>query len=86
MLRPYPSARQRKILTGGNRDPRRWEYPDRFDVARKASQHTAFGAGIHKCVDQMLARLETELMLAALLRRFATLRSRVRRNASSTIR
>ena len=59
------------FLAGANRDPRRFENPERFDVARKAAGHTAFGAGIHMCVGQMLARLETEMILAALLKRFA---------------
>jgi len=61
------------FLAGANRDPRRFENPDRFDVTRKAAGHTAFGAGIHMCVGQMLARLETEMILAALLKRFAAL-------------
>jgi len=59
------------FLAGANRDPRRWENPERFDVTRKAGGHAAFGAGIHMCVGQMLARLETEVMLAALVKRFA---------------
>ena len=59
------------FLAGANRDPRRWDDPDRFDVTRKAHDHAAFGAGIHKCVGQMLARLETEMILTALLKRFA---------------
>jgi len=61
------------FLAGANRDPRRWENPDRFDVARKAPDHAAFGAGIHKCVGQMLARLETEMILTALLKRFGAI-------------
>jgi 4-methoxybenzoate monooxygenase (O-demethylating) len=61
------------FLAGANRDPRRWENPERFDVMRKAPDHAAFGAGIHKCVGQMLARLESEMMLSALLKRFATI-------------
>jgi cytochrome P450 len=61
------------FLAGANRDPRRFENPDRFDVTRKAIGHTAFGAGIHMCVGQMLARLETEMILAALLKRFAAI-------------
>ena len=59
------------FLAAANRDPRRWEHPERFDVRRKASGHVAFGAGIHMCVGQMLARLESEMMLAALLPRVA---------------
>ena len=59
------------FLAAANRDPRRWEQPERFDVSRRASGHVAFGAGIHMCVGQMLARLESEMVLAALLARFA---------------
>jgi len=49
-----------------NRDPRRWEYPDRFDITRKPSGHLAFGLGIHGCVGKPVARIEGEAMLAAL--------------------
>ena len=59
------------FLAAGNRDPRRWEDPAKFDVTRKASGHVAFGAGIHMCVGHMLARLESEMLLGALLPRVA---------------
>ena len=59
------------FLAAANRDPRRWGDPERFDVRRKASGHVAFGAGIHMCVGQMMARLESEMILAALLPRVA---------------
>lgn len=57
------------FLAAANRDPRRWEHPDRFDVSRKASGHVGFGSGIHACVGQMLARLEADVLLGALARR-----------------
>ena len=57
------------FLGAANRDPRRWEAPDRFDLTRRASGHVAFGYGIHACVGQMVARLEGEVVLAALARR-----------------
>ena len=66
-----PDAKILLFLAGANRDPSRWDEPAKFDVSRKASGHTAFGAGIHMCVGQMLARLESEMMLAALLPRVA---------------
>jgi cytochrome P450 len=58
------------FLAAANRDPRGWQDPERFDVSRRASGHVAFGAGIHMCVGQMLARLESEMVLTALLARF----------------
>jgi 4-methoxybenzoate monooxygenase (O-demethylating) len=49
-----------------NRDPRRWENPDRFDITRKASGHLAFRQGIHGCVGKPVARIEGEAVLGAL--------------------
>jgi 4-methoxybenzoate monooxygenase (O-demethylating) len=57
------------FLGAAGRDPRHWEDPERFDIARKASGHLGFGFGIHACVGRMVARLEGELLLAALARR-----------------
>ncbi len=57
------------FLGAANRDPRRWEEPDSFDIARRAAGHVAFGYGIHSCVGQMVARLEGEIMLTALAER-----------------
>lgn len=59
------------FIAAANRDPRRWERPDEFDVRRKASGHMAFGVGIHGCVGQMVARLEAEVVLNALIKRVA---------------
>ena len=57
------------FLAAANRDPRRWERPEDYDIARRTSGHVGFGAGIHMCVGQLLARLEGEVLLAALARR-----------------
>jgi cytochrome P450 len=59
------------FLAAANRDPRRWTDPERFDIRRKAVGHVGFGYGIHQCVGQMVARLEAEVLLSALLRRVA---------------
>ncbi|MEO3825580.1 cytochrome P450 [Actinomadura sp. B10D3] len=62
----------RKILMflgAANRDPRRWADPDAFDLARDPSGHVGFGMGIHQCVGQHVARLESEALLTALARR-----------------
>jgi len=54
------------FFAAANRDPRRWERPDTFDVSRRAAGHMTFGTGIHGCVGQAVARLETEAILGAL--------------------
>ena len=57
------------FLGAANRDPRHWEQPDQYDITRRTVGHVGFGAGIHMCVGQMLARLEGEVVLAALARK-----------------
>ena len=57
------------FLAAANRDPRRWDKPDTFDVRRRAAGHMTFGTGIHGCVGQAVARLESEAIFAALAKR-----------------
>jgi cytochrome P450 len=59
------------FLGAANRDPRRWDKPDTYDITRRTSGHVGFGSGIHMCVGQLVARLEGEVMLSALARRVA---------------
>ena len=76
------------LFAAANRDPRRWDKPDTFDVKRRATGHMTFGTGIHGCVGQAVARLETEAILGALLRRVATLEmtAEPRRRLNNTLR
>jgi cytochrome P450 len=62
------------FLAAANRDPRKWTDPDRFDIERVASGHVGFGFGIHQCLGQMVARLEGELIAAALAERVRSIR------------
>ncbi|MEW1722006.1 cytochrome P450 [Streptomyces sp. NPDC093109] len=57
------------VLASGNRDPLRFEAPDRFDPLREDNQHFGFGSGVHNCFGAPLARIETQIALTALLRR-----------------
>jgi 4-methoxybenzoate monooxygenase (O-demethylating) len=61
------------FLGAANRDPRRWDNPDDYDVTRRASGHVGFGSGIHMCVGQLVARLEGETFLAALARKVSAI-------------
>jgi cytochrome P450 len=49
-----------------NRDERRWERPDEFDIHRNTGGHVGFGSGIHSCVGQGLAKLEAQALFTAL--------------------
>lgn len=57
------------FLGAANRDPRRWSDAGQYDIRRAHSGHVGFGAGIHACVGQMLAKLEGEVVLGALARK-----------------
>ncbi|RAI60611.1 cytochrome P450 [Roseicella frigidaeris] len=59
------------FLGAANRDPRKWDRPDDYDITRRTAGHVGFGNGIHACVGMALARLEGECVLAALARRVA---------------
>ena len=81
----------RKILMflgAANHDPRRWENPDAFDLRRDPSGHVGYGMGIHQCVGQHVARLESEALLTALAARVETIEiaGPVRRHLNNTLR
>jgi 4-methoxybenzoate monooxygenase (O-demethylating) len=76
------------FLGAANRDPRRWENADRYDVSRRTSGHVGYGSGIHMCVGQLVARLEGEVMMAALARKVASIEitGPVKRRYNNTLR
>ncbi|WP_422615735.1 cytochrome P450 [Nocardia jejuensis] len=61
-------------LAGANRDPRKFENPNRFDITRpNAKEHLTFSSGIHMCLGASLARMEGMYALRALFDRFPDL-------------
>ncbi|HTT86493.1 MAG TPA: cytochrome P450 [Acidimicrobiales bacterium] len=61
-------------LGSANHDERRWESPDLFDIFRPPQQHLAFAFGPHMCLGMHLARLETRVVVNAVLDRLPGLR------------
>ena len=71
---PIPADQKVLVLyAGANRDPRRWQDPDRFDVERRVTGHLGYGIGIHACVGMVIARMEGEAVLRALAHRVRTI-------------
>lgn len=61
-------------LAGANRDPRAFDDPGRFDIRRRGRYpHVAFGVGRHVCLGAHLARLQAEVTIHCLLRRYDTI-------------
>ncbi len=61
-------------LGGANRDPEAFTDPDRLDLGRaNANQHVSFGGGFHHCLGNALARLEGQVAIGTLVRRFPEL-------------
>lgn len=57
-------------LNSSNHDPAQFKDPEVLDITREKSAHLAFGKGIHLCLGAPLARLEGEIAISSLLRRF----------------
>jgi 4-methoxybenzoate monooxygenase (O-demethylating) len=68
-----PDVKVQVYIGSANRDPRKWTRPDVFDINRSAIPHLAFGHGIHVCIGQLIARMEAESVLNALLDRIVSI-------------
>jgi cytochrome P450 len=62
-----------------NRDPAVFKNPDTLDLRRQENRHLSFGTGIHFCLGAALARMEAEIVIGTLVRRFPNLKLLTRR-------
>ena len=76
------------LLGAANRDPRKWDQPDIYNIERRTAGHVGYGAGVHVCVGQLLARIEGEAILTALAKRVSGIRidGEVKRAFNNTLR
>lgn len=69
-----PGERVFLMLNAANRDPGAYEEPDRLWLERRGPAHLTFGFGLHICLGFPLARLEGQIALPAVLRRWKDIR------------
>jgi cytochrome P450 len=62
------------LLGSANRDERKYEHPDAFDVFRASRQSVGFGFGVHVCLGMHLARMETRVAINTLFDRLPDMR------------
>ena len=62
------------VLAAANLDPRAFDAPDTFDVARAPNHHLGFGFGDHFCLGRQLALMEARIALRTLFERRPGLR------------
>jgi cytochrome P450 len=58
------------VIGSANRDPEHFKNPDALDVSRNPNRHLTFGAGVHYCMGDWLARKQAQLAFKTLLTSF----------------
>lgn len=58
------------LLASGNHDETRFVEPERLDLRRTGSRCLSFGHGLHACVGAALGRMEAQVVLSEMARRF----------------
>lgn len=62
------------LFAAGNRDPKVYSHPDKFDITRVKNPQLTFGYGLHHCIGANTARMEAELAFGAVLAHMPNLR------------
>ncbi len=56
------------LFAAANRDPRKWDQPEAFNIKRDLRGHVGWGYGVHSCVGRTLAQLEADALFGALIK------------------
>ncbi len=59
------------MFSAANRDPRKWDAPERYDINRDLRGQVGWGQGIHMCVGKALAQAEADALLGEIVKRVA---------------
>jgi cytochrome P450 len=59
------------MFSTANRDPRKWDAPERYDIRRDLRGQVGWGQGIHMCVGKALAQAEADALLGEIVKRVA---------------
>lgn len=62
------------MLAAANRDASHFKDPDKLDLSRANNTHLAFGAGMHFCIGNQIARLEAQSAILRIVQRFPRMR------------
>lgn len=62
------------MINAANHDPRRFDKPELFDITRSPNRHLTFNFGPHFCLGAQIARLEGQIAIGAIVRRYPDLR------------
>jgi cytochrome P450 len=68
------------MIISANRDESIFERPDELDLGREPNRHLSFAFGKHFCLGNQLARMEGQMAIGELVRRFPDMRLAVPRD------
>ncbi len=69
-MRIPPGTDIHLVIGAANRDPARFEAPERLNLRRRPNKHLAFAGGAHTCVGLSLARMEGRIGVGRFLARY----------------